>query len=452
MAKKIKKEKISSKDWDGIQQEALKLFQRFLRIDTQNPPGNEKECAEAIAEVLRSEKIEPEVLTVEKKRANIVARLKSDGSGGPLLLAGHLDVVPAEEKRWTYPPFSGEVKEGFIWGRGAIDMKNTVTYNLMSMLLLKRLGVRLKRDVIFLGVADEERGCQKGSRWMVDNCPEKIRAEYGLNELGGFTVHVGGKVIIPVQVAEKGVCWFKIKKEGVPGHGSVPFGDNPVVAISRAIDRLNNTLPPLHLTDEVLAFMETVKRCLPKAQAKMIDLLMKPSTHSLMRKLAFQYMIRSLIAMTHNTMNPTGFQAGKSFNVVPAEAECQVDGRLIPGQNLDSFLNEVTRIIGRGYKYEVAHYAPPTQISYPTPLYDTIVRTLQELEPEALVTPYMITGFTDAKYYADLGIKTYGFSPVKMPPEIYFHSLYHADNERIPVDGFYWGLRVFFEVVRRFVT
>lgn len=445
-----KNPELSSKEWSQVQKEALGWFQKLLRTDTTNPPGNELALAELMADILRSEGIEAKIYEPAKGRANLVARLSSSGSEGPLLLAGHMDVVPADPEHWTHPPFAGKVSGGYIWGRGAIDMKNSLVYNLTALSLLKRLDLKLKRDVILLAVSDEERGCQYGSKWMVENHPEAIRAEYALNELGGFTLHAGGKRFYPIQVAEKGVCWFKIIREGQPGHGSLPHGENALVELCRALVKLHRRLLPLHVTEEARLFLRKMGSALPPAQKSALTLLLDPKFHSLAKLLPNKDQARFFIATLHNTACPTGLNAGKAPNVIPGRAEAVIDGRFLPGQTVDDLLREVRRVIGPGFQYEVLRHAPPTRTPYPTPLYELISDCLLAHDPGSSPTPYLITGFTDAKYYAELGIKTYGFSPVKFPPGVVFSSLYHGHDERIPVEGFYWGLRVFYDVVSRF--
>ncbi len=235
-------------NWPAITAEAVRYLQDLIRIDTTNPPGNELAAAEHLAGVLRAEGYEPIVLEAAPQRGNLIARLKGDGSLPPLLLYTHTDVVPAEPAHWTHPPFAGEVADGFVWGRGALDMKNVAAMQLMTMLLLKRNHVALHRDVIFAATADEEIDSDVGADWLVTQHPDLVRAEYGLSEMGGHTLYLEGKKFYPIMCAEKGTCWVKIRAHGKPGHGSVPHADHAVLHLVRAIDRVTAHPLPLHMT------------------------------------------------------------------------------------------------------------------------------------------------------------------------------------------------------------
>jgi len=219
-------------DWKAVEDEALAHFKNLLRIDTTNPPGNERPAAEYIARVFEAEGIEHRIVESAPTRASVIARLPGKGEDGPLLLNGHLDVVPADADHWTHPPFEAVEAGGFVWGRGAIDMKNMVTMGMMSLVLAKRMGLKLSRDLIFAGVADEEAGSHQGALFLVEEHPELVRAEYVLNEVGGYTLHMGRTRFYPIQVSEKGICWFEMMVDGEPGHGSMPRPDNPVTILA----------------------------------------------------------------------------------------------------------------------------------------------------------------------------------------------------------------------------
>ncbi len=439
-------------DWKTIHREALQHFQALIRFQTVNPPGQESLVTDYLGEVLLKEGIEFQCLAAQEGRGNLIARLPSGKSEGPLLLSSHVDVVPVELDKWQYPPFEARIEEGYLWGRGAIDMKHMVTFNLMTLLLFKRLGLPLKRDLIWAAVADEEAGCEHGSRFLVDRHPELIRAEYALNELGGFTVYSGNKRFYPIQIGEKGFVWLKVKATGEAGHGSIPFGDNALVKIARAIERLHKKMLPRHDHPLVESFILS----LASGRAFPISLLVKGITQSygdlILKILPDRDAARLFIALTHNTANPTMLEGGTKINVVPSEAAVLVDGRILPGQNEASFLREIRSILGPGYVLEVMKSHPATECSADTPLFHTLKEVLEERDPGSEAIPYLVAGFTDASAYSQLGIKTYGFSPIQLPRDIVFSKLYHNHNERIPVAGFQWGMETFFEAVRRFCT
>lgn len=439
--------------WDKVYDEAIKHFQKLLQFDTTNPPGNEKPCAEYVAGVLKNAGYETHLFDSAENRANLVARFSSGGNEGPLLLSSHLDVVPADEEHWKHPPFSGNIADGYIWGRGAVDMKNMTAYCLMTMLLLKELNMKLKRDVIFLSVADEEAGGDFGSKWMVRHKPDIIRAEYGLNELGGFTLHIGNSHVYPVQIAEKGFVWFKLKVKGEPGHGSIPHDENPVLKLARVIDKIHKNPLPLHVTDVARNFITALANELPFPKSAIFKLALNPSLSNFIIKkvLPDKNQANAIFAQLHNTISPTGLAGSRKVNVIPSQAEVICDGRILPGQTIDSFFAELKNILaGEDIEIEVINSGIPASFPSDTPLFRTISDVLQQNDPGCKVLPYLVVGYTDAKYYEELGVTTYGFSPVKLPPDLIFTKLYHGHNERIPVDGFKWGLKTFFEVVETF--
>lgn len=438
-------------NWDTVHAEALKHFQALIRLNTVNPPGNESLATDYLSQVLKQEGIESQLLAATPGRANLVARLPAAGnSEGPLLLSSHVDVVPVEAEKWQHPPFEAQVADGFLWGRGAIDMKHMVSYNLMTCLLIKRLGLTLKRDLIWAAVADEEAGCDHGSRFLVDEHPELIQAEYALNELGGFTVYSGKKRFYPIQIGEKGFVWFKIKAAGEAGHGSVPFGDNALVKIARAIGRLHKKYLPRHGHPVVESFILSLASGLAFPISLLVQGITKNFGDPILKLLPDRNAARMFIALTRNTANPTMLEGGKKINVVPSEAAVLVDGRILPGQHPAQLLREVRAAIGPGYTLEVMKQHGATECPADTELFRTLKTVLEERDPGAQAIPYIIAGFTDASAYAKLGIKTYGFSPVKLPKGLIFSKLYHNHNERIPIAGFQWGLETFFEAVRRF--
>lgn len=440
-------------DWSAVTREAVGYFKDLLRIDTQNPPGNERPAAELLARIFEKEGIEHQILESEPTRASIVARVRGSGKRGPLLLNGHLDVVPAEREKWERDPFGGEEAGGFIWGRGAIDMKNMVTMSVMALVLLKRSGAALDRDVIFAGVADEEAGSRKGSLFLVEQHPELVRAEYVLNEVGGHTLHMGSSRFYPIQVAEKGICWFELTAHGQPGHGSMPHPHNAVVRLARAIEALGRVRLPQHNTPVVEGFLRRLSEGAPFPQGAVLPLLLQPRLSGplldLIQKQSLDQAI-GLNAMLRNTASPTVLSAGKKINVIPSSASVQIDGRVIPGQTREEYLREVQRVVGDDLKVTVLEYHDGTSFAADTPLYDAICRSLAVHDPGGVPVPYMIPGFTDAFAYKKLGAICYGFSPVKLPPDLNFTRMYHGHNERIPTEGFAWGVRVLHDVVRDF--
>ena len=252
---------LTNEDLDRMADEVVRHLQALVRIDTSNPPGNERPAAEYIREVFENEGIEGKILESAPGRANIVARLKSEtGEGGPLLLMSHLDVVPADPSEWTHHPFGGEIADGFIWGRGTLDMKGLTAVEMVVMLELKRRGLRLRRDVVFAATADEEMGSTFGMKWLVDNHWELIQAEYAINEGGGVGLNLGDRMVFTCQIAEKGIAWLRLKAKGEPGHGSAPTGKNAVVELSRAVAKLGAAHLPRHRVEAAENFINELAR------------------------------------------------------------------------------------------------------------------------------------------------------------------------------------------------
>jgi acetylornithine deacetylase/succinyl-diaminopimelate desuccinylase-like protein len=450
-------------EWKEVRGEATALLQTLLRIDTTNPPGNETQAARVLQEVLAADGLESELLESVPGRGNLVCRLECCPEGDrpaepPLLLATHLDVVPAGDPgRWTRAPFSGDLHGGLIWGRGAVDMKNMVAMSAMVIKLLRRREARLRRDVIFVAVADEEAGCTHGSRFLVENHPDRVRAGYALGEVGGYPVTIGRARVMLVQTAEKGLCWLRVTARGPAGHGSMPRPDSAVVRLARALARLGQRSLPQHNTPPVEAFIRQVASLQPLPHRLVLPRLLNPrlSGPILDRLFPDRSKAANLRALLHNTVAPTVLRAGEATNVIPDEAVAELDGRTLPGQRPEDLIRELRELCGDELEleFEVLREAPGA-VNYPpdSPLWDCIRSVVRRHDRGLTVVPYMIPGFTDAKYFGLLGARWYGFAPVRLDPEsgLSFGDLFHGVDERIPEDGFHWGLQALHEVVESF--
>jgi acetylornithine deacetylase/succinyl-diaminopimelate desuccinylase-like protein len=455
-------------DWNVEGDVCVELLRDLIRIPTVNKgtgeagDANERVAAERIAEHLLAAGVEPKIVEKKKGRGNIIARVKGDGSKPPLLLNAHLDVVEADAGAWKHDPFAAEIHDGYIWGRGAIDMKHMAAMSTCVMALLARHvkeGGRLERDVIFAGVADEEAGCALGSMYLCDEHADDVRAEYMLGEIGAFSLHLFGRTFYPIQVAEKGVCWVRATYQGTPGHGSMPDPESAVLELARAIERLGKKRLPMHPTLVVRQFLEGLARELPAPQRVVLKRLTTPQVAALI----LDYLIRdpgqrrSFGAMLSNTASPTVLRAGSKVNVIPGRASVEIDGRTLPGQSEADFLAELRSALeldDRRGTLEVLRSLPPVEAPSNTPLFELLAATLKRHDPTAVPLPYLIPGFTDAKAYTRLGTTCYGFSPVRFDPthEISFTGMYHGHDERVPVDGLKWGLRILHEAVSRFAS
>jgi acetylornithine deacetylase/succinyl-diaminopimelate desuccinylase-like protein len=443
-------------DWTVEGDTCVGLLRDLLRIPTVNPPGNERPAAELVAEFLRAQRLEPRLLESDPSRASVIARYKGNGRLPPLLLTGHLDVVEADAATWKYPPFSGEMAEGCIWGRGAVDMKNMVSMSACVLSLLARTQPKLERDVIFAAVADEETGSSKGAHFLVDEHADLVRAEYALGEIGGFSLHILGRTFYPIQVAEKGQVWLTATFSGEAGHGSMPRADSAVIKAAEAIVRLGHNRLPFHPTDVVRRFLRELAAGLPHPARFILPRLGTPALAGLVldRVLPDPAMRRTFASYLSNTASPTVVRAGSKTNVIPASASVEIDGRTLPGQSEEDFLREIRRHIGDEAIVRVMASQPPVVTPIDTPMFRCLADSIRAHDPAGIPIPAMIPGFTDAKAYSKLGTKYYGFSPVRFEPNdgISFAALYHGKDERIPEAGLRWGLRALYDAVIRFAA
>jgi acetylornithine deacetylase/succinyl-diaminopimelate desuccinylase-like protein len=425
---------------------------QLIRIDTTNPPGRETPAAEYLADLFVKAGLEPVLVGAEPERKNVIVRLKGTGEAAPLLLAAHLDVVPAEPSSWTHPPFAGEIHDGYLWGRGAIDMKQMAVMSALTIIRLKEEGVKPKRDVIFAGVADEEAGCDMGSKWLVDHHPDLVKAEFALGEVGGFTVRINGAVIYPVMVAEKGAVWMKVRVKGDPGHGSLPKGNNAVGKLGAAIGKLSAARLPHHRTKVVEDYLRAIATTQKFPNSFFLKNLYS-FANLILKKLPDRGAAAALQAALSNTAVPTVLRAGYKTNVVPGVAEAEVDGRTLPTQTSADLIAEIKKVMEEEVEIEILRDMPPVESQAGTPLFQLCCDAVKKHHPGSTPVPYLAPGFTDAKNWSRLGTQCYGFMPVQFPDDgVKFGDLFHGHDERIPVEGLQWGAEVLYDVVKTFVT
>jgi acetylornithine deacetylase/succinyl-diaminopimelate desuccinylase-like protein len=442
-------------DWNVVGDEVITYLRNLLRLDTRNPPGNETLAAEYLRGILEQEGIACEIVGPGPDRGSIVARLKGDGSAPPLLLMSHTDVVAVEPEKWTHDPFAAEIADGFIYGRGALDMKHMVTMELMTMLLLKRAGVPLKRDVIFMAAADEEVGGHDGAGWVAQNRPELIQAEYALNEGGGIAFEINGRRYYTVQTAEKGAARFRLRATGKPGHGSMPHDENAIIKLAEVISRLRNHQPPAHFCASFRGFVTGIASAQPPEVAQMILAILasEDTADAVIEALPMDDLLKQeLRAMAHNTISPTILQAGSQINVIPSEAEVSLDARILPGWTTEMFLEEVRTIFGEESDVEFIDPEIALEADPASPLFDLIKDVVREHDAEATVIPTLLVGGTDAQRVAGLGIKVYGFAPEMFISGLHDWDRVHGHDERINIRSLQWGTQVLYEVVARFVS
>ena len=437
--------------------QALDDLRTLLRFDTTNPPGNEGPAIEWIARRLAEGDIESTIVTSDG-RPNLIARIAGDGTaGGPLLLAGHVDVVPVDRAHWTQDPFAADLVDGYVYARGAIDMKYSVVMAMTAMLQIRRSGLTPNRDVIFAAVSDEEAGCTHGSKFLVEHHPSLVDAAYMIGEFGGFSLDIGGVRYYPIQVAEKGVCQMRMTARGEPGHGSIPHRENAVVRLAEAIAKLGSARLPQKNTPVMEAFIRGLAARQPAPAKHVLPLLLNPAMSGfvLSKVMPDPSVANSMAALLSNTVTATMLDAGSAKNVIPGEASAVLDGRLLPGQTKDDLLREVRAVVGPDVDLEIITYREgrANEGFENDPLYREICETVRRHDPAGVPVPYMVTGFTDAQQFGRLGMQCYGYAPVRFPAEdeVKFAKLVHGHDERIHADGFRWDVGCFVDLVHRFV-
>jgi acetylornithine deacetylase/succinyl-diaminopimelate desuccinylase-like protein len=439
-------------DWKPATDETVQHLSRLIRAETVNPPGNELPAILVVKDILEREGLgvgDIKIVESAPNRVNLVARLRGDGSQRPLLLSGHVDVVPVERERWSHDPFGGEVIDGQVWGRGALDMKGFLAMYIQVFLQARRTGLPLKRDLILAAIADEEAGFVHGSKFLVDEHRDLIEAEYGLTEGGAMTMYLGRTRAYMIQVAEKGVCWLRMTARGQPGHGSLPHDDNAVFHLAQALDRIRRARHlPVHVTPTFRRMLRAAAAQIHSPLGVLAGLLGLPPLVNLMLRMAKGRSRSMLTALTTNTCTPTVMHAGTKTNVIPSQAEVHLDCRKLPGQSPEDVMREVAAITGDLVAFELLDASPGAEFSTDTPLYRLLERATRTMDPEGIIVPLLMPGATDACQYQRAGIRVYGFTPGLLPPDYPLISLGHGHDERLPVSFIASGLPALWEVVR----
>jgi acetylornithine deacetylase/succinyl-diaminopimelate desuccinylase-like protein len=420
--------------------EVAGICRDLLRIDTTNTGDprttvGERAAAEYVAEKLAEAGVESQIFESAPKRASLVARIPgTDSARGALLVHGHLDVVPADASEWSVPPFAAEEKDGYLWGRGAIDMKDFDAMVLAVVREWKRTGVVPPRDIVLCFLADEEAGMQYGSQFMAREHPELFEGcTEAIGEVGGFSYTVSDDLrLYLIETAEKGIDWLRLHARGRPGHGSFVHDDNAVTALAEAVARVGRHRFPMVITPTVRAFLEQVSEVLG------VDL--NPDDPELaIGKLG---PIANLIGATvRNTANPTRLEAGYKDNVIPGKASATIDCRTLPGQ-AEIFLEQLRDVVGPDIEIEHLQQQPAVETTFDGTLVDAMAAALRAEDPGARAVPYMLSGGTDAKAFTELGIRCFGFAPLQLPADLNFSALFHGVDERVPVEGLRFGVRV----------
>lgn len=421
--------------------EAVRLLSELLRIDTTNSSSPERPAAEWVASKLDEVGVSATILEPSPGRASVVAKIAGNDSRRPALLVhGHLDVVPADPSDWSVDPFGGEIRDGFVWGRGAVDMKNLIAMVIAIVRGWVRAGRKPTRDLVLAFVADEESGGKFGSLYLANHHPELFeRCSEAIGEVGGFSVSLGcsGR-IYAVQVAEKGFDWLLLRAKGRQGHSSMIHDDNAITRLADIVSRIGNHRFPDHIGDDARLLVSSVSD-VAGMELDPRDTESWPPNLAAVRSL-FESSIRS-------TANPTTFKAGKQSNVVPGTAEAMVDVRFLPGDE-QAVLAGLDELIGEAVDRECLVRADAVETSFNVPLVARMSSALRAEDPGCRVVPYLSSAGTDAKAFSKLGIRCFGFVPLRLPPNLDFMSLFHNVDERVPVDGLRFGVRVLDRVLR----
>ena len=441
-------------DWASVEAETVSRLQTIIRFDTRNPPGNELPLALYLESVLKSEGIQTTLYQPEANRAQLVGRIRGTGAARPVMLLAHMDVVGVERASWTHDPFEGELADGYLYGRGAIDDKGMLAANLMVMLLIRRMmvqsGQRLARDVVFVATADEEAGGEWGMGWLIDHHPEVLDAEYALNEGGRTRIIEGGRTYLAVQSAEKISHVVTITAHGSAGHAAIPLADNAVFGLGRALDQLSRYSEPAMLTETTRQFFSRLSEIWPNPVEKkaMTDLVAsrgenkEDGASTLSRIPVFNAVLR-------NGISPTVVQGGKQFNVIPDSAGAVLNVRTLPGQSVDEVVERMRASVTEpGVVFEITQRGQEAPASDPaSPMFQAITESAHELDPRIAVVPYLSTGVTDSARLRRLGVNAYGILPFPMTQAD--EERMHGNDERVPLASLHFGTRLIYGAIER---
>ena len=445
-----------------IEKEITDLLSQLIRFDTTNPPGNETKAANFLFENLSNDGFNCEIFESASRRGSLITRLEGTGEKPRLLLLSHLDVVGANSTEWSVNPFAGEIKDGFVWGRGALDMKGMTAIEAMTMKLLKRNGAKLKGDIILAATADEEMGGIGGADFLLRKRPDKIFAEYVLNEGGGSSISTRDKRIFTINTAEKGLLWFRVRAKGTPGHGSMPeAADNAIMRINKVIDTLGNFQSKTQLAPTVRDFITETAKEDPSIRQHLTQILDHPENSNVVLGIlektapAIADEIRPRLKMT---ITPTIVQGGTKENVIPSECTAVFDCRVLPGQSIaeaKAIVNDLLR--GNSFDklaVEDIQVQEPSESPADTTLYKVMKDVLQEFEPNCGVAPSLMVGGTDSRFFRRKGSICYGFHPLQSETKFGEKATRreHGIDERISIENLVFGTSVLYETVKRFMT
>ena len=429
--------------------DVVELLRDLLRFDTTNPPGNEGECIAYVQRLVEEAGTETRIVARDDARPNLIARVRGAGEAPPLLLYGHVDVVTTSGQEWTHPPFAGELVDGWVWGRGALDMKGGVAMMIDAFLRAARGEIRPRGDLVLAVLSDEENGGDFGARFLAREHADLFEGvKHSLGEFGGASQNVGGRRFYPIQVAEKQMCWMRGVVRGPGGHGAMGVRGSAMGKLGRILARLDSGRLPVHVTPVARAWIEGMAEALPTPQSLVLRSLLDPRLAELTLRAPLPE-LRPLDRALRNTVSATIVHGGEKINVIPSSVELELDGRLLPGFGPDDLIREIHTLVGMDLELEVIrHDAYPAHSDLTQmPMLSDILR---ELDPDGVPVPLLQIGVTDGRFLADIGIQTYGFLPLRLPDGFVFSGLIHAANERVPADAIRFGAQAVGMAIERY--
>ena len=439
----------SASNISSIYQRPAELLQRLIQFDTTNPPGNEAECISFIKGLLTEVGIDTTILARAPERPNLIARLFGQGNAPPLLLYGHVDVVTTKNQQWQQPPFEGKVVDGFVWGRGALDMKGGVAMMLAAFVRAKVEGLSLPGDVVLTIVSDEEAFGDFGAKFLVENHSDLFDGiRYAIGEFGGFTFYVGKQRFYPIMVAEKESCWLRATVRGPGGHGSVPVRGGAMARLSQLLQQLDKHRLPVHVTPVARLMFKTMA----SSVGGLTGLILGQLTNAVLTDRVLNLLGergRVFDPLLHNTVSATILHGSDKINVIPSEVSVDIDGRLLPACRPDDMVAELRQIVDNHIEFEIIRYDPgPSEPDMG--LFDTLTDILREADPDGIALPLLLSGVTDGRFFSRLGIQTYGFLPMLLPKDFNLSQSIHAADERIPVEAMDFGANAIYKLLQRF--
>jgi acetylornithine deacetylase/succinyl-diaminopimelate desuccinylase-like protein len=426
----------------------VELTRELIQFDTTNPPGNERACIEHVRGLLAQAGIESDIYALDENRPNLIARLDGTGAGSPLLLYGHVDVVPTAGQQWSRPPFAGDLVDGVVWGRGALDMKSGVAMSVTAFLRAKAEGTVPPGGVVLAVLSDEEHGGDFGAKFLADQHPDAFGGvRHALGEVGGISIHLAGRRMYPIQVAEKQMCQLRATVRGPGGHAARPMRGGAMARLGKMLRDLDRGRMPVHVTPVARRMVEAMASALPRAKAAVLRRVLDPRLADATLRLLGEPG-RMLEPTLRNTVNATIVRCGHAVNVIPSEVVVEMDGRVLPGFGTEEMLAEVRAIVGRDIELEVIRYdAGPADADLS--FFDTLAGVLVELDRDAVPFPMLLPAVTDARHLSQLGIQTYGYMPLLLPNDWPVGTLAHAADERVPAEAVRFGAEAIYRAVQR---